>query len=168
MKNLAFYSMLETPDYPALSRVMRVQPRPDEKPASGFSWADYEDVHVESGAGSGSGSTEAATGGTGNDADEDGDGDGDDNDGWGVVKSRGRPSTSSPHSRHQGLFELIFTSFRRTDPNGIFPVPIRLPTKTIIIHRTDEAPTPKCRQTRGSKGCEGICRSGSFGDVGKA
>jgi len=23
---------------------MRVQPRPDEKPADGFSWGDYEDV----------------------------------------------------------------------------------------------------------------------------
>ncbi|KAJ3489453.1 hypothetical protein NLJ89_g11529 [Agrocybe chaxingu] len=35
--------MLETPDYPTLARVMRVQPLPNEKPASGFSWADYED-----------------------------------------------------------------------------------------------------------------------------
>ncbi|KAI0072640.1 hypothetical protein K474DRAFT_1667581 [Panus rudis PR-1116 ss-1] len=36
--------MLETPAAPSLARVMRVQPRPDEKPAAGFSWADYEDV----------------------------------------------------------------------------------------------------------------------------
>ena len=36
--------MLETPDAPTLARVMRVQPRPDERPATGFSWADYEDV----------------------------------------------------------------------------------------------------------------------------
>lgn len=36
--------MLETPDYPTVARVMRVQPRPDERPAAGFSWADYEDV----------------------------------------------------------------------------------------------------------------------------
>jgi hypothetical protein len=58
------HSMLETPDHPTLSRVMRVQPRPDEKPADGFSWGDYEDVR-EAGA-------EA-------DADDEG---------WGVVKSK--------------------------------------------------------------------------------
>jgi len=74
--------MLETSDYPSVARVMRVQPRLDEKPASGFSWADYEDVHVEDGAGAG------------NDADGE-------DDGWGVVKSKGRsrlernPSTQS-------------------------------------------------------------------------
>ncbi|KAF8624206.1 hypothetical protein AX17_007194 [Amanita inopinata Kibby_2008] len=67
--------MLETSDYPAVSRVMRVHPLPGEKPASGFSWADYEDVHVEEGAGH--------------------DADGED-DGWGVVKSRrSRPERSS-------------------------------------------------------------------------
>ncbi|KAI0741281.1 hypothetical protein C8Q80DRAFT_1193465 [Daedaleopsis nitida] len=36
--------LLEEPDYPQLSRVMRIKPRPDEQPALGFSWADYEDV----------------------------------------------------------------------------------------------------------------------------
>ena len=36
--------MLETPDVPTIGRVMRVQPRPDEQPVAGFSWADYEDV----------------------------------------------------------------------------------------------------------------------------
>ncbi|THH28838.1 hypothetical protein EUX98_g5356 [Antrodiella citrinella] len=36
--------MLETPDHPTLSRVMRIQPRADERPAEGFSWGDYEDV----------------------------------------------------------------------------------------------------------------------------
>lgn len=77
--------MLETPDYPALSRVMRVQPRPDEKPASGFSWGDYEDVNVTKGVGAGAGTSR---GGAENDADGEGD---DDNDGWGVVKSR-KPS----------------------------------------------------------------------------
>lgn len=66
--------MLETPDVPGLARVMRVQPRPDEKPASGFSWADYEDVRVD----------ETAR--------RDYDSDGED-DGWGVVTSRGRSST---------------------------------------------------------------------------
>jgi hypothetical protein len=83
--------MLETPNYPAISRVMRVQPRPDEKPASGFSWGDYEDVGVDHERTSSGG----AAGDTENDDDRDGDGEGDDNDGWGVVKSRGRSSTSA-------------------------------------------------------------------------
>jgi len=73
--------MLETPDYPSLSRVMRVQPRPDEKPAMGFSWADYEDVRV------------AENAGAGNDADGE-------DDGWGVVKSRGRSSKHTPFNSH--------------------------------------------------------------------
>jgi hypothetical protein len=66
--------MLETPDYPILARVIRVQPvqpvqpLPDEKPASGFSWGDYEDVRV-------------ATDGGENDADGE-------DDGWGVVRTR--------------------------------------------------------------------------------
>ncbi|KDQ51078.1 hypothetical protein JAAARDRAFT_140884 [Jaapia argillacea MUCL 33604] len=71
--------MLEIPDHPSVARVMRVSPQPGEKPASGFSWADYEDVHVDST----------------NDAD------GEDDGGWGVVKSRGRSKierTSSSHS----------------------------------------------------------------------
>lgn len=81
--------MLETPGYPSISRVMRVRPRPDEKPASGFSWADYEDVH----AGEASSGAVAADvrGSAGDDADGEEEGD-DDNDGWGVVKSRRRPS----------------------------------------------------------------------------
>lgn len=64
--------MLETPDYPAISRVMRVQPAANEKPATGFSWGDYEDVRVDAGA--------------------DNDADGEDDEGWGVVKSKGKPS----------------------------------------------------------------------------
>ncbi|KAF9444086.1 hypothetical protein P691DRAFT_807902, partial [Macrolepiota fuliginosa MF-IS2] len=48
------------PEHPTLSRVMRIQPLPNEKPAPGFSWGDYEDVH---------------------------DADGED-DGWGVVKTK--------------------------------------------------------------------------------
>jgi hypothetical protein len=60
--------MLETPDYPTLARVIRVQPLPDEKPASGFSWGDYEDVRL-------------TTDGGENDADGE-------DDGWGVVKTR--------------------------------------------------------------------------------
>ncbi|KAI0642353.1 hypothetical protein C8Q79DRAFT_1013638 [Trametes meyenii] len=60
--------LLEKPDYPEVARVMRIQPRPDERPAAGFSWGDYEDVD-ESRA-------------TADDAD------GEDDGGWGVVRSR--------------------------------------------------------------------------------
>ena len=42
--HLPISSMLEISDYPNLARVIRVQPLPNEKPATGFSWADYEDV----------------------------------------------------------------------------------------------------------------------------
>jgi hypothetical protein len=55
---------------------MRIQPRPDEKPASGFSWGDYEDVE----------SSDAVGGGTDADAEDDG---------WGVVQSRRRTSMTS-------------------------------------------------------------------------
>ncbi|KAF9529524.1 hypothetical protein CPB83DRAFT_852273 [Crepidotus variabilis] len=66
--------MLETPDYPSLSRVMRIAPLPSEKPATGFSWGDYEDVRV-------------TTDGGENDADGE-------DDGWGVVTSK-RPKRSN-------------------------------------------------------------------------
>ncbi|KAF9473376.1 hypothetical protein BDN70DRAFT_885917 [Pholiota conissans] len=62
--------MLTTPDYPTLARVVRVKPRPDEKPADGFTWGDYEDVR------------------TGDDADGEGGAGEDDDEGWGVVTSR--------------------------------------------------------------------------------
>ncbi|TFK51913.1 hypothetical protein OE88DRAFT_1485515 [Heliocybe sulcata] len=65
--------MTETPDYPGIARVMRVQPPPGEQPATGFSWGDYEDV----------------------------DADGEDDGGWGVVKSRSRrtaPTNAQPSS----------------------------------------------------------------------
>ncbi|EGN95324.1 hypothetical protein SERLA73DRAFT_187624 [Serpula lacrymans var. lacrymans S7.3] len=64
--------MLEEPDYPGVARIMRVQPRPGEKPATGFSWADYEDVHVDDGS---AGLHDA---------------DGEDEAEWGVVKSKSR------------------------------------------------------------------------------
>ncbi|KAF8586378.1 hypothetical protein K439DRAFT_963309 [Ramaria rubella] len=67
-RKTAVDDMLETSHYPDLSRVMRVAPPTDEKPATGFSWGDYEDV--EDGRG--------------------GDADGEDDGGWGVVKSRGK------------------------------------------------------------------------------
>lgn len=59
------------PEHPTLSRVMRVQPLPNEKPAPGFSWRDYEDV----------------------------DADGED-DGWGVVKSKRSRGFTSALSAH--------------------------------------------------------------------
>ncbi|KIM88394.1 hypothetical protein PILCRDRAFT_814293 [Piloderma croceum F 1598] len=89
-RKTAVDDMLETPDYPAISRVMRVQPRPDEKPASGFSWGDYEDVGVD---------REAAGD---NENDGDGEGEGEDNDGWGVVKGRGR---SKPNQNSSSQFQ---------------------------------------------------------------
>ncbi|KAF5361868.1 hypothetical protein D9756_002847 [Leucocoprinus leucothites] len=57
---------------PTLARVMRVKPLPNEKPPPGFSWRDYDNVHVPDGT----------------------DADGEDDDGeWGVVMSkRPRPT----------------------------------------------------------------------------
>ncbi|RPD58896.1 hypothetical protein L226DRAFT_553825 [Lentinus tigrinus ALCF2SS1-7] len=71
--------LLEEPDYPQLARVMRIKPRPDEQPAAGFSWGDYEDVDESRG--------------TADDAD------GEDDGGWGVVKSRGRPKVNKTPSQ---------------------------------------------------------------------
>ena len=72
--------MLETPDHPTLARVIRVQPLPDEKPASGFSWGDYEDVRV-------------TTDGGENDADGE-------DDGWGVVRTRRQSLSYNVHFLH--------------------------------------------------------------------
>jgi hypothetical protein len=116
--------MLETPDYPVLSRVMRVQPRPDEKPASGFSWADYEDVHVDSGTGSRSGAISSQE----NDADADGDGEEDDNGGWGVVKSR-RSSTSS----YPLMSKYISNPNNHRIKAKFFAVPISLPDEIVFV-----------------------------------
>ncbi|KIK92599.1 hypothetical protein PAXRUDRAFT_146974 [Paxillus rubicundulus Ve08.2h10] len=66
--------MLAQPDFPTLMRVMRVQPRADEKPAPGFTWEDYGDVAE------GSGHFE--------DVDEEDEG------GWGVVKGKSRAGNS--------------------------------------------------------------------------
>ena len=65
--------MLEVPDQSSAADVLPAQPSPGEKPAPGFSWADYEDVRVA-----------AAE-----------DADGEDDGGWGVVKSRSRNRASS-------------------------------------------------------------------------
>jgi len=59
---------------------MRVQPLPNEKPATGFSWGDYEDVRV-------------VTDGGENDADGE-------DDGWGVVTSK-RPKRTVPSTSSQ-------------------------------------------------------------------
>lgn len=84
--------MLEAPGYPAISRVMRVQPRADEQPASGFSWGDYEDVAAASSSNAPVSSSSAPIT-TEESADGEGDEEDDENFGWGVVKGRGR-STS--------------------------------------------------------------------------
>ncbi|PCH36269.1 hypothetical protein WOLCODRAFT_166799 [Wolfiporia cocos MD-104 SS10] len=75
--------MLETPDYPTLSRVMRIQPGPNDKPAAGFSWGDYEDVDDPRA--------------TADDAD------GEDDGGWGVVKGRSRSKAQkqTPEAQNQ-------------------------------------------------------------------
>ena len=78
--------MLEVSDQPSVARVLRVQPTVEEKPAPGFSWADYEDVQVA-----------AAE-----------DADGEDDGGWGVVKSRNRNSTLNAFgfdSSHSHVFK---------------------------------------------------------------
>ncbi|EJD07574.1 uncharacterized protein FOMMEDRAFT_143921 [Fomitiporia mediterranea MF3/22] len=59
--------MEDEPLQPTLSRVMRITPKPGEKPAKGFSWADYEEYA-------------GADGGTSADGDED--------DAWEEVKSK--------------------------------------------------------------------------------
>ncbi|KAF7982495.1 hypothetical protein HWV62_28082 [Athelia sp. TMB] len=91
-RKTAVDDMIETPNYPAISRVMRVQPRADEKPASGFSWGDYEDVAVASTSNApvASSAPTAAV-----DESAEGEGETDENDGWGVVKGRGRPKPAS-------------------------------------------------------------------------
>lgn len=72
--------MLETPDHPTLARVIRVQPLPDEKPASGFSWGDYEDIRV-------------STDGGENDADGE-------DDGWGIVRTKRQSEFYNVHFLH--------------------------------------------------------------------
>ncbi|KAF8838423.1 hypothetical protein BDN67DRAFT_1070729 [Paxillus ammoniavirescens] len=71
--------MLAQSDFPTLARVMRVQPRADEKPAPGFTWDDYGDV-AEFG------------GGHFEDADEEDEG------GWGVVQGKSRAGKSKSTS----------------------------------------------------------------------
>ncbi|EJU03495.1 hypothetical protein DACRYDRAFT_105656 [Dacryopinax primogenitus] len=72
-RKTAVDDMLETPAQ-SVSRVMRVKPSAEERPAAGFSWADYEDVEDSAG---GAGAEEA-----------------DDEGEWGIVKSRNRRATS--------------------------------------------------------------------------
>ncbi|KAF6759558.1 hypothetical protein DFP72DRAFT_1043187 [Ephemerocybe angulata] len=75
--------LLETPDYPTLARVMRIKPRPDEKPISGYSWGDYEDVAVPGTSVTDAGNhADREDGGTGSADGEEDEG------GWGVVQSR--------------------------------------------------------------------------------
>ncbi|GJJ11380.1 hypothetical protein Clacol_005612 [Clathrus columnatus] len=69
--------ILETPNYPELSRVMRINSSPQQQqPATGFSWGDYEDANDVRGM----------------------DADGEEDGGWDVVvtKSRGKAKHSRP------------------------------------------------------------------------
>lgn len=78
--------MLETSDYPNLARVIRVQPLPNEKPATGFSWGDYEDVGEH-------------------------DADGED-DGWGVVTNKRSSMLYISHTRltrHAPITDIHFS-----------------------------------------------------------
>lgn len=88
--------MLEEPDQPLVAEVSRVQPVSGERPAPGFSWADYEDVQVA-----------AAE-----------DADGEDDGGWGVVKSRSRNSMFSLFTL-MPFVELRLNRAGTTSPNGL-------------------------------------------------
>ncbi|KAI0333939.1 hypothetical protein GY45DRAFT_1319197 [Cubamyces sp. BRFM 1775] len=97
--------LLEKPDYPQVARVMRIQPRPDERPAAGFSWADYEDVDDSRV--------------TADDAD------GSDDGGWGVVRSRRSSALSriprTPHasaSLTAAIFYLSLSQDRSSPRRG--------------------------------------------------
>jgi hypothetical protein len=82
------FSMLEISDYPNLARVIRVQPLPDEKPATGFSWGDYEDVGEH-------------------------DADGED-DGWGVVTNKRSSMLYISHKVRYAMHpSLTYISFSR-------------------------------------------------------
>ncbi|KZP01771.1 hypothetical protein CALVIDRAFT_532530 [Calocera viscosa TUFC12733] len=70
-RKTAVDDMLETPAQ-SIARVVRVKPSVGDKPAAGFSWADYEDVE--------------GGGGMADEADDEGE--------WGIVKSRNRRSAA--------------------------------------------------------------------------
>ena len=72
--------MEEEPLYPGIARVMRVTPGPNERPAAGFSWGDYEDVVPRRAHGSTDDGTSA---------------DGDEDDGWEDVKTKRRGGSKS-------------------------------------------------------------------------
>jgi len=89
--HLPFSSMLENSDYPNLARVIRVQPLPNEKPATGFSWGDYEDVGEH-------------------------DADGED-DGWGVVTNKRSSMLYISHTSpilHAPVTDVHFNFINRT------------------------------------------------------
>ena len=81
--------MLEISDYPNLARVIRVHTLPNEKPATGFSWGDYEDVGEH-------------------------DADGED-DGWGVVTNKRSSMLYISHkvryAMHTSLTSISFLYF---------------------------------------------------------
>lgn len=113
--------MLETPDYPTVSRVLRVQPLQDEKPAFGFSWDDYEDVHAGENAGEG------------NEADGE-------DDGWGVVKSK--------KSRSSKCVTIFSSSQLLTIFNLGVERPV---SSQVPAHKAPETLTKRQRQNAGKR-----------------
>jgi hypothetical protein len=139
--------MLETSDYPELTRVIRVRPRAGEKPATGFSWGDYEDVRVDDGGG---GYSAHADEGSTMASDE---ADGED-DGWGVVKSRGRSSSFGPATStvlHPSDFE--FTN-GRTRPQSVIPKQSISAPGTESARDSDQAPAAERSAAREAEGCK--------------
>jgi hypothetical protein len=99
-------SLLETPDYPTLSRVMRIAPPPGEKPVEGYSWGDYEDV---------SGDAEK----------EESEGE------WGVVKSK-KSSTCLPPIPSS---YLPFVARQVANRSSFRPIDYRHLDAIVIIHQ---------------------------------
>jgi hypothetical protein len=118
------------------------RPLPDEKPAVGFSWADYEDVQLDESLGGG------------NDADADGE-----DDGWGVVKSRGRSSAFFTAPLYFGSLPLLLSSVirefvdfsDRSSPHVVLTTSNPAAPDEGSRNRHTKAKA-KCRQARGSEG----------------
>ena len=141
-------SMEEEPLQPAIARVIRIAPGPNDKPAKGFSWADYEDVETPGGTSPSSSRQPFVDGETSADAD------GDDDEGW-VVKSRRRTSEFSSHPPPSFTSPLLTTPRPppriRTHPLFVLRPP-RQPRALFRAGDDHQTPTPKHRASRGAKG----------------
>lgn len=108
--------MEEEPLQPSLVRVLRVTPGPNEKPAKGFSWGDYEDVNLP---GSSSSRRQFADGETS----ADGEGD----DGW-MVKTSRRRSEFRDQSNILILHHLLYNVLTLSPPQNSTAHPLPPPT----------------------------------------